>query len=98
MESPLPQKALIHGDARSRSIAAASILAKVSRDRAMAAYETRYPGYGLAQHKGYATPLHRRTLAELGPTPEHRRSTLPVRIAAGLEPEQTNFGFEAACR
>jgi ribonuclease HII len=73
-------------------------MAKVSRDRVMAEYEARYPGYGLAQHKGYATPEHRRTLAELGPTPEHRFSYMPVRIAAGLEPVQTALLFEATCR
>jgi ribonuclease HII len=95
LDTGIEQRPLIHGDARCRSIAAASILAKVARDRAMAAYESRYPGYGLARHKGYATPEHRRALTELGPTPEHRMSFLPVRIAAGLEPEQAAFGFEA---
>lgn len=98
LDTEIEQKPLIHGDARSRSIAAASIAAKVSRDRVMATYEARYPGYGLARHKGYATPEHRRTLTELGPTPEHRRSFMPVRIAAGLEPVQTALSFEVACR
>jgi ribonuclease HII len=95
LDTAIEQKSLIHGDARSRSIAAASIVAKVLRDRAMAEYEARYPGYGLAQHKGYATPEHRQRLAELGPTPEHRFSYMPVRIAAGLEPVQATLGFDS---
>jgi ribonuclease HII len=102
LDTPIEQKSLIHGDARSRSIAAASIVAKVSRDRVLSdSYERLYPGYGLARHKGYATPEHRRTLAELGPTPEHRFSYMPVRIAAGLVPVQAALGFEefeATCR
>lgn len=81
-----PQRALIHGDARSRSIAAASILAKVSRDKAMRERDRVYPGYGLARHKGYGTPEHLRALRERGPTPEHRFSYNPVRRAAGLPP------------
>jgi len=95
LETTIEQKPLIHGDARCRSIAAASIVAKVCRDRAMRDFEARYPGYGLAQHKGYATPEHRRALTELGPTPEHRMSFMPVRIAAGLEPVQSALEFEA---
>jgi ribonuclease HII len=100
LDTPLPQLSLIHGDARSRSIAAASIVAKVLRDRAMADYEASYPGYGLGQHKGYATPQHKRALAELGPTPEHRRSTLPVRLAEALPvaaSAQLYLGYEATC-
>lgn len=69
---PLPQRAVIRGDQQSVSIAAASILAKVSRDRAMIALDERFPGYGFAQHKGYGTAAHRRALAALGPCPEHR--------------------------
>ncbi|MOA41751.1 Ribonuclease HII [compost metagenome] len=61
------------------AIAAASILAKVSRDREMAALELIYPGYGLAGHKGYPTPAHLEALRRLGPTPIHRRSFAPVR-------------------
>ena len=68
----LPQRAVIRGDQQSVSIAAASILAKVSRDRALIALDERYPGYGFAQHKGYGTAAHRRALAALGPCPEHR--------------------------
>ncbi|MWC26587.1 ribonuclease HII [Paenibacillus sp. MMS18-CY102] len=73
----LPQQAIIKGDATSQSIAAASILAKVTRDRlCKAEWESMYPGYGIAIHKGYATKLHREKLLELGPTPLHRRSFL----------------------
>ena len=63
------------------AIAAASILAKVSRDREMAAFELIYPGYGIGGHKGYPTPVHLEALARLGPTPIHRRSFAPVRLA-----------------
>ncbi len=63
---PLPQQAVIFGDARCLSIAAASIIAKVSRDRWMAQLDERYPGYGFAQHKGYGTAAHRAALAQSG--------------------------------
>lgn len=96
VDSEIEQQPLIHGDALSFSIAAASILAKVDRDAAMAEWDRRYPGYGLAGNKGYATPDHRQALAELGPTPEHRYSYAPVRIAAGLEPEQLPLALGAA--
>lgn len=69
-----PQTAIIAGDGLSLSIAAASILAKVHRDRLMRALDARYPGYGFAAHKGYPTAQHRRALVTLGPCPEHRRS------------------------
>lgn len=75
------QRALLHGDARSVSIAAASILAKVTRDRMMVEADLRFPGYNLAQNKGYATPDHLAALARLGPTPQHRASFAPVRLA-----------------
>lgn len=83
LELPLPveQRALIHGDARSISIAAASILAKVERDRMMVEADRRFPGYRLAQNKGYATADHLAALARLGPTPQHRASFAPVRLA-----------------
>lgn len=81
---PVPQQALIKGDARVTCIAAASILAKVERDACMEAYEERFPGYGLSRHKGYPTPEHREALLRLGPTPEHRRSYAPVREAMQL--------------
>lgn len=89
----IPQLALIHGDAKSRCIAAASILAKTERDRLMGILDQRYPGFGLAQHKGYATPAHLQALRQLGPTPEHRSTFAPVRelIAARQAP---SFGQE----
>ena len=69
-----PQATLVKGDARSYAIAAASVLAKVTRDREMVLAERIYPGYGFARHKGYGTLAHRRALTEHGPTPIHRRS------------------------
>lgn len=69
-------QALVHGDACAQEIAAASILAKVYRDRYMVQLEQRYPGYGFASHKGYGTAAHRKALQEFGLTPEHRRSFL----------------------
>jgi ribonuclease HII len=74
----IPQDAIIHGDALSASIAAASILAKVERDRMMCEWDTVFPAYGLASHKGYSTPKHLAILRELGPTPLHRQSFAPV--------------------
>ena len=74
-------EAVIQGDGKVPAIAAASILAKVSRDREMAAFELIYPGYGIGSHKGYPTPVHLEALARLGPTPIHRRSFAPVRLA-----------------
>jgi ribonuclease HII len=79
LDLPIEQKALIHGDARSVSIAAASILAKVERDRRMEEFDQLYPQYGLAQHKGYGTPEHLEALRLHGPTPLHRFSYAPVR-------------------
>jgi ribonuclease HII len=76
---PWPYEALVKGDARSLSIAAASIIAKVTRDRLMVEMEARYPGYGFAKHKGYPSPAHRKALAELGPCEIHRRSFSPVK-------------------
>ncbi len=75
---PVPQQALIKGDARVASIAAASILAKTARDALMAELDARFPGYGLARHKGYGTAEHLDALRRLGPTPLHRRSFAPV--------------------
>lgn len=83
---PCEHTALVKGDARSRSIAAASILAKVTRDRLMCEAHTSYPHYGFAQHKGYPTPAHRQALAQHGPCPLHRRSFAPV--------AQQEFRFE----
>lgn len=79
IDLPIEQKALVHGDARSISIAAASILAKVERDRRMEEFDAMYPQYGLAQHKGYGTPEHLEALRAHGPTPLHRFSYAPVR-------------------
>jgi len=77
-----PQQAIIHGDATSFSIAAASVLAKVHRDRLLVELDAQYPGYGLARHKGYCSPEHMEVLARLGPTPLHRKSFQPVAQAA----------------
>jgi len=76
---PLPQKTLKQGDSRSFSISAASVIAKVVRDRMMVAYDRRYPGYGLAKHKGYGSREHMAAIARLGPSPQHRLTFRGVR-------------------
>jgi ribonuclease HII len=76
---PVACRAVVKGDARCASIAAASILAKVARDRAMAVLDAQYPGYGFARHKGYPTKAHYEALARLGPSPIHRLSFLGIR-------------------
>ena len=73
---------LVKGDARSYSIAGASVLAKVSRDRLMREFDRLYPGYGFAAHKGYGTPQHLAAIQALGPCPIHRRSFSPFRVVA----------------
>jgi len=78
LECDLPQQAIIHGDALSASIAAASILAKVERDRMMRDWDVVFPEYGLASHKGYSAPKHIAALRKYGPTPLHRQSFAPV--------------------
>ena len=78
----IPQTHIVGGDRKSFCIAAASILAKVTRDRIMTAYDDQYPGYGFAQHKGYCTADHFAALDRLGPSPIHRRSFAPVWDAA----------------
>jgi len=78
----LPQKSITNGDALSFSIAAASIIAKVTRDRIMVQLDRQFPGYGLARHKGYGTPEHLEILQRLGPCPLHRRSFAPVQAAS----------------
>jgi ribonuclease HII len=78
---PIAQTALVKGDARSFSIAAASVIAKVTRDRMMLDFDAQFPHYGFAQHKGYGTELHLERLRTHGPCPIHRRSFLPVRQA-----------------
>lgn len=101
---PCEVKTVVGGDAKSKSIAAASILAKVARDRLMAEMDAVYPGYGFASHKGYRAPIHAQALLELGPSPIHRMAWGPVKLALmGKDPLQA-FGdalqdelpFEAA--
>jgi ribonuclease HII len=78
-ELPCPARAVVGGDAAEPAIMAASILAKVSRDRHMRVLDARHPGYGFERHKGYSTPEHLEALQRLGPCEEHRRSFAPVR-------------------
>ena len=86
---PCDVKTVVGGDGISTSIAAASILAKVARDRLMAELDGLYPGYGFASHKGYRAPIHGRALLELGPCPEHRLGWGPVKLALmGRDPMQ----------
>jgi len=80
----VPQTAIVKGDARSYSIAAASVLAKFTRDRLMLEFDRQFPGYGFAEHKGYGTPQHLAAIAKLGPCAIHRRSFAPLK---GKEPE-----------
>jgi len=80
-----PAQAIVGGDASERAIMAASILAKVTRDRQMVALHQQWPQYGFDEHKGYSTPAHLAALATHGPCPHHRRSFAPVRSALGLE-------------
>jgi ribonuclease HII len=82
----LPQQPIIRGDAKSLTIAAASILAKTARDALMCELDIRYPGYGFARHKGYPVTEHRNALSRLGACPIHRRSFTPVRRVLGLPP------------
>src|SRR6202789_4293200 len=91
LDCEVPQRAIIHGDALSASIAAASILAKVERDRMMCEWDAVFPEYGLASHKGYSTPQHLAALLEYGPTPLHRQSFAPV----WNSPTQETFEFES---
>src|SRR3984957_17864023 len=91
LDCELPQRAIIHGDAVSASIAAASILAKVERDRMMCEWDVIFPEYGLASHKGYSTPQHLAALLEYGPTPLHRQSFAPV---CNNPDEQEVFEFD----
>ena len=91
-EYQCPQRGIVHGDALSMSIAAASILAKTCRDRVMLEMDACYPGYGFAAHKGYPTPEHIDALRRLGPTPIHRLSYAPVReISASLTVKQAEY-------
>ncbi len=86
-ELPYPSKAIIKGDQSEPAICAASILAKVTRDREMIELDAQYPGYGLAKHKGYPTKAHVEALNTLGVTPIHRMSFKPVRLAAAAMAE-----------
>lgn len=81
----LPQTSIVGGDRKSFCIAAASIVAKVTRDRLMVELDAQFPGYGLAHHKGYCTPEHLDALSRLGPSPIHRRSFAPVASAAQMK-------------
>jgi ribonuclease HII len=97
---PLPgfrglQEAVVGGDNRVRSIAAASIAAKVTRDRLFDGYEEAYPGYGFAKHKGYGTREHFEALRRLGPCPLHRTSFKPVKLSI---PENANRAFAGELR
>lgn len=78
LDIQVPQRAIIHGDALSASIAAASILAKVERDRMISEWDPVFPVYGLKSNKGYSTPKHLAALREHGPSPLHRQSFAPV--------------------
>lgn len=84
----LPQQAIKHGDRLCLSIAAASIMAKVTRDRELVRLDALYPGYGLAVHKGYGTSAHRAALERLGPSPIHRRSFAPV---AAIDKQRSSY-------
>ncbi len=89
----LPQKSIIHGDQISLSIACASILAKVTRDRLMIEMDARLPGYGFARHKGYGTAVHRTALETLGASVEHRVSFAPIKNLnhEGTKAQKTEF-------
>ena len=93
---PSPQRGIIRGDALSASIAAASIIAKTTRDAHMLEMDTLYAGYGFASHKGYPTPEHCRALKQLGALPIHRRSFGRVREVLGLDPVQTELFAECS--
>ena len=80
-DAMIAQMAVVRGDRICASIMAASIVAKVARDRAMVEFDKLYPGYGFAGHKGYATPAHRAAIRRLGPSPIHRTSWAPFRTS-----------------
>lgn len=97
---PCRAETLVGGDRLDRSIMAASILAKVTRDRLMVAMHDEFPAYGFAVHKGYATPSHLAALSEHGPCPQHRRSFAPVRQAldaSGQSPSRMPGSLTVAC-
>jgi len=86
LDMPHPQKYIVGGDAKSISIAAASIIAKVTRDRIMCEYDAAYPAYGFRHHKGYPTRFHKEALLRYGPSPIHRYTYAPVKYAAVTQP------------
>jgi ribonuclease HII len=86
----MPVRAIVKGDSKCLSIAAASIVAKVTRDRLMMEFARDYPGYGFERHKGYGTPEHQAAIAKLGVTALHRRSFRPVQLALGLVDEKVS--------
>jgi len=90
-EIRIRQKAIVKGDAKSYSIAAASVIAKVTRDRLMRQLHEQFPNYNFARHKGYGTPEHLAALTQHGPSPIHRKSFAPVRQA--VEPVQAEFAL-----
>ncbi|MBC8011605.1 MAG: ribonuclease HII, partial [Burkholderiales bacterium] len=89
-------RTIVKGDAKCLSIAAASIIAKVTRDRMMLDLDTRYPGYGFAQHKGYGTEEHRDAVLRIGRCPEHRETFLRKLMASRIDPGQLGLLGEAA--
>lgn len=91
----IPQKSITNGDSLSLSIAAASIVAKVSRDGLMVELDKEYPGYGFARHKGYGTPQHRAVLHRLGPSPIHRLSYRPMKLR--FTEDDCTLPFLTAC-
>ena len=93
VDTPLPQRAVVKGDRISRSIAAASILAKVARDRCMRAWDAVYPEYGLRSHKGYPSAAHLAALRQHGCTPQHRQSFAPVARLAAVDPRVPAGGY-----
>lgn len=87
---PMSVRAIVKGDSKCLSIAAASIIAKVTRDRLMMDFARAYPGYGFERHKGYGTPEHQAAIAKLGVSALHRRSFRPVQLALGLVDEKAS--------
>jgi len=90
---PIDSEFIVKGDSRSISIAAASIVAKVARDKLMQEYDVQYPGYGFAAHKGYGTKQHLQALQKLGACPIHRYSFAPVRAVINKDKKQQEFNF-----
>jgi ribonuclease HII len=85
---PIQQRPIIKGDATCMSIAAGSVVAKVTRDRIMRRYDEEFPAYGFAQHKGYGTSQHAEAILSAGVAPIHRKSFAPIKVALGLQPDE----------